>query len=105
MCSSNSRFCNFLSISSCSHLFCLFFFWSLSLSLSLSFSLSVFLCLSLSPCPSLCLSLFHLLSQWCGELDNQAADRAFRIGQKRDVIIYRLLTCGTIEESMFRRQI
>ena len=29
----------------------------------------------------------------------------FRIGQKRDVIVYRLVTMGTIEEKIYRRQI
>ena len=32
-------------------------------------------------------------------------DRVFRIGQKRDVIVYRLVTMGTIEEKIYRRQI
>lgn len=36
--------------------------------------------------------------------DNQAVDRAYRIGQVRDVIVYRLITCGTIEEHTYRRQ-
>ncbi|EJD02713.1 uncharacterized protein FOMMEDRAFT_122741 [Fomitiporia mediterranea MF3/22] len=34
--------------------------------------------------------------------DRQAADRAYRIGQKRDVEIVKLITSGTIEEDMFR---
>lgn len=29
----------------------------------------------------------------------------FRIGQKKDVIVYRLVTMGTIEEKIYRRQI
>lgn len=42
---------------------------------------------------------------WNPANDNQAVDRVFRIGQKRDVIVYRLLTAGTLEEKIYRRQI
>jgi len=42
---------------------------------------------------------------WNPAEDQQAIDRVFRIGQENDVVIYRLLTCGTIEESIFRRQV
>ena len=34
----------------------------------------------------------------------QARERAWRIGQKRQVTIYRLLTSGTIEEKIYHRQ-
>lgn len=40
---------------------------------------------------------------WNPANDNQAVDRVFRIGQKKDVIVYRLLTVGTIEEKIYRR--
>lgn len=30
--------------------------------------------------------------------DNQSVDRAYRIGQTRDVVVYRLISCGTVEE-------
>lgn len=42
---------------------------------------------------------------WNPAVDSQAIDRAFRIGQDKDVVIYRLMTCGTIEEKIYRRQI
>ena len=42
---------------------------------------------------------------WNPANDNQAVDRVFRIGQKRDVIVYRLVTMGGIEEKIYRRQI
>uniref|UniRef100_A0A7S1IQI0 RanBP-type and C3HC4-type zinc finger-containing protein 1 n=1 Tax=Eutreptiella gymnastica TaxID=73025 RepID=A0A7S1IQI0_9EUGL len=42
---------------------------------------------------------------WNPANDNQAVDRAFRIGQTRDVVVYRLITCGTVEEKMYRRQV
>jgi SNF2 family DNA or RNA helicase len=37
--------------------------------------------------------------------DLQAMDRAFRIGQKRDVDVYRLVAAGTVEERIYMRQI
>jgi len=40
---------------------------------------------------------------WNPANDNQAVDRVFRIGQKRDVIVYRLVTMGGIEEKIYRR--
>ncbi|KAB5515413.1 hypothetical protein PHYPO_G00250030 [Pangasianodon hypophthalmus] len=42
---------------------------------------------------------------WNPATDAQAVDRAYRIGQTNDVIIYRLITCGTVEEKIFRRQV
>ncbi|CAL8097187.1 unnamed protein product [Calicophoron daubneyi] len=42
---------------------------------------------------------------WNPTTDIQARERAWRIGQKRDVTIYRLLTSGTIEEKIYHRQI
>ncbi|XP_055959780.1 protein CHROMATIN REMODELING 24-like [Mercurialis annua] len=38
-------------------------------------------------------------------IDNQNVDRAHRIGQRKDVIVYRLITCGTVEEKIYRKQI
>ena len=29
----------------------------------------------------------------------------FRLGQTKDVIVYRLITCGTIEEKIYRKQV
>uniref|UniRef100_A0A061RWX5 DNA excision repair protein ERCC-6 n=2 Tax=Tetraselmis sp. GSL018 TaxID=582737 RepID=A0A061RWX5_9CHLO len=42
---------------------------------------------------------------WNPSNDMQARERAWRIGQKRDVTIYRLITTGTIEEKVYHRQI
>lgn len=50
------------------------------------------------------LFLFIVDPSW-STLDDQAVDRVYRIGQKRNVIIYRLITCGTVEEKMYRRQV
>jgi DNA excision repair protein ERCC-6 len=38
-------------------------------------------------------------------IDLQATDRALRIGQKRDVKIYRFVVDDTIEEKIYHRQI
>ena len=37
--------------------------------------------------------------------DRQAVDRAYRIGQDRDVIVYRMITAGTVEEKMYEKQV
>ncbi|KAE9454865.1 hypothetical protein C3L33_13226, partial [Rhododendron williamsianum] len=42
---------------------------------------------------------------WNPSTDNQSVDRAYRIGQKKDVLVYRLMTCGTIEEKIYRKQV
>ncbi|KAH3764058.1 protein CHROMATIN REMODELING 24 [Pelomyxa schiedti] len=38
-------------------------------------------------------------------IDNQAVDRVYRIGQTKDVVIYRFMTCGSIEEKIYRKQV
>ncbi|OOF91339.1 hypothetical protein ASPCADRAFT_154998 [Aspergillus carbonarius ITEM 5010] len=42
---------------------------------------------------------------WNPSTDVQARERAWRLGQKRDVTVYRLMTAGTIEEKIYHRQI
>lgn len=37
---------------------------------------------------------------WNPATDTQARERAWRIGQKQDVTIYRFITVGTIEEKV-----
>lgn len=41
----------------------------------------------------------------CDVYIGQARERAWRIGQKKDVTVYRLITRGTIEEKVYHRQI
>ena len=43
---------------------------------------------------------FESINFWlyCCSTDNQSVDRVCRIGQIKDVIVYRLMTCETIEE-------
>ncbi|CAJ1987356.1 SNF2 family helicase-like protein [Leishmania donovani] len=42
---------------------------------------------------------------WNPITDVQARERAWRIGQKREVCVYRLITSGSVEESILRRQL
>ncbi len=44
--------------------------------------------------------VFHLDPWWNPAVENQASDRAHRIGQKRNVFIHRLLMRNTVEEKM-----
>ena len=40
---------------------------------------------------------------WNPSTDSQARERSWRIGQQKDVTIYRLMTTGTIEEKIYHR--
>lgn len=40
----------------------------------------------------------HMDRWWNPAVENQATDRAFRIGQERDVTVYKMITRGTMEE-------
>ena len=42
---------------------------------------------------------------WNPSTDMQARERSWRLGQTREVMIYRLMTAGTIEEKIYHRQI
>merc|ERR1719420_843285 len=42
---------------------------------------------------------------WNPSTDTQARERSWRIGQDKQVTIYRLMTSGTIEEKIYHRQI
>ncbi|KAJ2845871.1 DNA repair protein rhp26, partial [Coemansia brasiliensis] len=42
---------------------------------------------------------------WNPSSDMQARERAWRLGQSRNVAVYRLMTAGTIEEKIYNRQI
>ena len=42
--------------------------------------------------------VIHFDRWWNPAVENQATDRAFRIGQKKDVIVHKLVCTGTIEE-------
>jgi len=62
---------------------------------------------NLTPVHLLC-SVFSLLvydPSWTPAEDEQAVDRAYRIGQEREVLVYRLIASGTVEEKMYEKQI
>jgi superfamily II DNA/RNA helicase len=42
---------------------------------------------------------------WNPAVDAQAVDRCYRLGQRRNVVAYRLVTCGTVEEVTYRKQL
>jgi len=42
---------------------------------------------------------------WNPSMDAQAIDRVHRIGQQREVVVYRLIGAGAIEDKMFRLQV
>ncbi|MDR1516357.1 MAG: DEAD/DEAH box helicase [Synergistaceae bacterium] len=44
--------------------------------------------------------VIHFDRWWNPAVENQATDRAFRIGQKKNVIVHKFITLGTIEEKI-----
>ena len=44
--------------------------------------------------------VIHFDRWWNPAVENQATDRAFRIGQQKDVIVHKLVCEGTIEEKI-----
>lgn len=44
--------------------------------------------------------VIHFDRWWNPAVENQATDRAFRIGQKRNVLVHKFITQGTIEEKI-----
>ena len=44
--------------------------------------------------------VIHFDRWWNPAIENQATDRAFRIGQRKDVFVYKFVTSGTIEEKI-----
>ena len=44
--------------------------------------------------------VFHFDRWWNPAVENQATDRAFRIGQKRNVLVHKFVCPGTIEEKV-----
>ncbi|AWB83811.1 DEAD/DEAH box helicase [Corynebacterium liangguodongii] len=44
--------------------------------------------------------VIHLDRWWNPAVENQATDRAYRIGQTKDVTVYKMITRGTLEESI-----
>jgi len=46
--------------------------------------------------------VIHFDRWWNPAVENQATDRAFRIGQKKNVVVHKFITKGTIEEKIDR---
>ncbi|MHB2021355.1 MAG: DEAD/DEAH box helicase, partial [Candidatus Xenobia bacterium] len=46
--------------------------------------------------------VFHFDRWWNPAVENQATDRAFRIGQRRNVMVHKFITQGTLEEAIDR---
>lgn len=44
--------------------------------------------------------VIHFDRWWNPAIENQATDRAFRIGQKRNVLVHKFITTGTLEEKI-----
>jgi len=44
--------------------------------------------------------VIHFDRWWNPAVENQATDRAFRIGQKKNVIVHKFITKGTVEEKI-----
>ena len=49
-------------------------------------------------------TVIHYDPWWNAAAQNQATDRAYRIGQTREVNVYRLIAAGTIEENILKLQ-
>ena len=45
-------------------------------------------------------NVIHYDLWWNPAVENQATDRVHRIGQDKDVMVYRLITKGTLEEAI-----
>ena len=46
--------------------------------------------------------VIHYDRWWNPAVENQATDRAYRIGQKRFVHVHKMITTGTIEEKLIK---
>ena len=49
-------------------------------------------------------TVIHYDPWWNPAVEEQATDRAYRIGQKSDVYVLKLITRGTIEEKIYKLQ-
>ncbi len=49
-------------------------------------------------------SVIHYDPWWNPAVENQATDRAHRIGQQKSVFVFKLIASGTIEEKMLELQ-
>ncbi|WP_232224326.1 DEAD/DEAH box helicase [Candidatus Paracaedibacter symbiosus] len=49
-------------------------------------------------------TVIHFDPWWNPAVENQATDRAYRIGQEKPVFVYKLMTVGTVEEKIMAMQ-
>jgi SNF2 family DNA or RNA helicase len=49
-------------------------------------------------------TVIHVDPWWNPAVENQATDRAYRIGQDKPVFVYKLITIGTVEEKIMKMQ-
>lgn len=56
-----------------------------------------------SSCSGILLQVIFYDSDWNPTVDQQAMDRAHRLGQTKQVTVYRLICKGTIEERILQR--
>ena len=49
-------------------------------------------------------TVIHYDPWWNPAVENQATDRAYRIGQDKPVFVYKLITSGTVEEKIIEMQ-
>jgi superfamily II DNA or RNA helicase len=49
-------------------------------------------------------TVIHYDPWWNPAVENQATDRAYRIGQEKPVFVYKLITSGTVEEKIIEMQ-
>lgn len=49
-------------------------------------------------------TVIHIDPWWNPAVENQATDRAYRIGQDKPVFVYKLMTVGTVEEKIMAMQ-
>lgn len=49
-------------------------------------------------------TVIHYDPWWNPAAEDQATDRAHRIGQSKPVFVYKLIACGTVEERMLELQ-
>jgi DNA excision repair protein ERCC-6 len=51
------------------------------------------------------LKVILISPSWNPSEDDQAVCRAWRMGQRKDVVVYRLITAGAIEDKIFMREV
>ncbi len=42
---------------------------------------------------------------WNPAEDRQAVDRAYRIGQRREVVVYRFIMASSLEQEMYKKEV